>query len=100
MPDTQTLWDEDSYYYGVGADYILECGDDDMSLEYTFDVHRMIWKDGKGYVHWTPEKLNQLARHYLNTPKDRKLIDRCMDALWNCSMKEAITSIGKEETND
>lgn len=94
------LWNEDGYYYGVGANYLLECGDADMALDDTLDANRLCWVDGEGYKRWTPHKLNQLARHYLNTPKDRELIDLTTEAFWGCTMKQAITLLGKGEAND
>jgi hypothetical protein len=55
------LWDEEGYYYGVGANYILECGDADMAIDDTLDANRLRWVEGEGYKRWTPHKLNQLA---------------------------------------
>jgi hypothetical protein len=100
MSDTANLWDEDSYYFGVGAHYINECGDADMAIDDTLDANRLRWVEGKGYVRWTPHKLNQLARHYFLTPKDRQLIDLTTEAFWGCTMKDAITLIGKGEADD
>jgi len=105
IPDN--LWDEDSYHYEVGSNYILECGDADMAIDDTLDARRLYWTEGKGYKRWTPHKLNQLARLYINSEielthldaKGREWIDLTTKAFWGCTMKEAITLLGKGESN-
>ena len=93
------LWDEDGYHYGVGANYILECGDADMAIDDTLDANRMRWVQGQGYKRWTPHALNYLAKEYINGNCDRHTVDAVTEAFWGCTMKEAITLIGKGETN-
>ena len=94
------LWNEDGYYYGVGANYILECGDADMAMDDTLDANRLFWVADEGYRRWTPHKLNQLAREYINGNCDRDTIDKVTEAFWGCTMQEAITLLGKGEAND
>ena len=108
MLKTETLWDEDSYHYEVGSQYIIECGDADMAIDDTLDANRLRWVEGEGYKSWTPHKLNQLARLYVQSQyeqthldaKGRELIDQVTEAFWGCTMKEAITLLGKGEAND
>ncbi len=101
MSDTANLWDEDQYHFNVGATYILECGDADMAIDDTLDSHRLHWCEhlatGAGYVRWTPHKLNQLTRDYIKNDCDRYTVDKVTEAFWGCTMKEAITLIGKGE---
>jgi len=102
-PENDNLWDEDSYHYEVGSSYILECGDADMALDDTLDAHRLRWVEGEGVIRWTPHKLNQLAVLYINSEiewthldaKGREWIDLTTKAFWGCTMKEAITLLGK-----
>ena len=100
MSNTANLWEEDSYNYMVGANYILNCGDADMAIDDTLDANRLHWVEGEGYKHWTPHKLNQLARKYINGNCDKDTIDEVTVAFWGCTMKEAITLLGKGEAND
>lgn len=96
------LWDEDLYYYSVGSNYIIKCGDADMAIDDTLDSNRLFWVADEGYRRWTPHKLNQLARDYIlnmNT-YEKEGVDRVTEAFWGCSMKEAITLLGKGEAND
>jgi hypothetical protein len=99
--EIDNLWDEDSYYYQVGVNYILECGDADMAIDDTLDSCRLHWVEGEGYKRWTPHKLNQLARDYIlnmNT-YEREGADRCTEAFWGCSLKDAITLLGRGEAD-
>ena len=93
------LWDEDGYHYGVGANYILECGDADMAIDDALDANRMRWVEGEGYKLWTPHALNYLAKEYINGNCDRHTVDAVTVAFWGCTMKEAITLLGKGEAN-
>ena len=103
MSDTASLWDEDAYNYDAGANYILKCGDADMAIDDTLDSHRLHWCEhlatGLGYKRWTPHALNHLARDYINGNCDQHTVDAVTVAFWGCTMKEAITLVGKGETS-
>lgn len=111
MSNTNNLWEDDEYCYDVGSNYIIHCGDSDLAIDDTLDSHRMHWCEhlvtGAGYVRWTPHKLNQLARLYIQSQtqrthldaKGRELIDQVTEAFWGCTMKEAITLVGKGEAH-
>ena len=100
MPNTANLWEEDAYNYMVGANYILGCGDASMAIDDTLDANRLHWVEGKGYRRWTPHKLNQLAREYINGNCDKDTVDKVTVAFWGCTMREAITLLGMGEAND